>query len=81
MQERESKRELIIWIYEATAHRALPIGIVRDSVEYIFARTDSSNDDLDSCVLLGVEEGQLSPGNTDKIVLEDDDELVVLMLN
>ena len=77
----KSKRELIIWIYEATGHRALPIGLVRDSVEYIFSRTDSSNDDLDSCVLLGVEEGQVYPGNSDKLVLEDDDELVVLMLN
>ena len=77
----KSKRELIIWVYEATDHRALPIGVVKDSVEYIFSRTDGNDDDLDSTILLGVEEGQYYPGNSDKIVLEEDDELVVLMLN
>ena len=50
-------------------------------VEYIFSRTDGNDDDLDSTILLGVEEGQYYPGNSDKIVLEEDDELVVLMLN
>ncbi|MCR5104313.1 MAG: hypothetical protein K6B68_07650 [Eubacterium sp.] len=77
----KSKRELMLWVYEATDHRALPIGIVKNAVEYIFARTDGKDDDLDSTVLLGVDEGQVYPGNSKKIVLEEKDELIVLMLN
>ena len=76
-----SKRELMLWVYEATDHRALPIGVVKDSVEYIFARTDGKDDDLDSTVLLGADEGQVYSGKSKKIVLEEKDELIVLMLN
>lgn len=75
-----SKRELILWIYEATGHKAMPIGVVKDSMVCIFARTDGKNDGLDSTVLLGSKEGQVYPSQDDFIKLEDEDELVLLVM-
>lgn len=76
----ESKRELILWVYEATGHKVIPVGVVKDSVSYIFARTDGNNDGLDSTVLLGIEEGQIFNENGGKIVLNPEDELVMFMV-
>lgn len=75
-----SKKELILWVYEATNHEALPIGLVKDGVPYIFARVDDPDSALDSTVLLGIKEGQVYDGDKEAIRLEDEDELVMFMV-
>ncbi|MDE6713402.1 MAG: hypothetical protein K2K20_06665, partial [Lachnospiraceae bacterium] len=75
-----SKKELILWVYEATNHEALPIGVVKGGVPYIFARVDDPDSALDSTVLLGIKEGQVYDGDKEAIRLEDEDELVMFMV-
>lgn len=75
-----SKRELILWVYEATDHKALPVGVVKDSVSYIFARTAGKNDGLDSTVLLGISDDEVYESSEKDIVLNPEDELVVFMI-
>ena len=74
----DSKRELILWVYESTDHQYLPIGCVKNNVCYLFSRTEGNNDGLDTAVLL--------PKNTDseltimqgKLTLEAEDEIIVI---
>ncbi|MGN1423852.1 MAG: hypothetical protein ACI4XA_10780 [Oscillospiraceae bacterium] len=73
-----SKRELIMWTYEATDRNYLPIGIIRGGVNYLFSRTDGRADGLDTCVLLPEDSDKDSAINEGVIRLLPDDQLVVL---
>ncbi|MCR5203265.1 MAG: hypothetical protein K6D02_09300, partial [Lachnospiraceae bacterium] len=75
----KNKRELILWVYEVTDHKSIPLGVVKDDTTYIFSRTDEKNDGLDTPVLLGSKENQVYETDKDVIVLEPDDELVLLV--
>lgn len=74
-----SKRELILWIYNATGGKVLPIGVVKESVPYIFSRTTGDGDDLDSTVLLGISDDQVYETDKTMIELKPEDELVVFV--
>ena len=74
-----SKRELILWIYEATNRAVLPIGISRGGEAYLFSRTDSDEDSLDSCILEGIREGQILDNGANDICLRGDDEIVAFL--
>lgn len=76
----ESKRELMLWVYEASGHKALPIGVVKDSVPYIFARVNDKNDSLDKNTLVGISDDMVYETTDKGIVLREDDELVVFMI-
>ncbi|MDE5754995.1 MAG: hypothetical protein K2H89_10735, partial [Oscillospiraceae bacterium] len=73
-----SKRELILWVYEATGHIYMPLGCIKDGIHYLLARMDHASDNLDSAVLYPKDEGKplLSPDQ--KITLEPDDEIIFL---
>lgn len=73
-----SKRELILWVYEGTGHKYMPIGCVKKGVTYMFSRTENKGDALDSPYLIGPKDGQLM--KADEIVLEPDDEIVVVSI-
>lgn len=76
----ESKREAVIWTYEACGGKCILLGIVRDSIPYLFARTEGKQDSLDSTVLLGSKEGQIYPSKEEKLVLKPEDELILFMV-
>ena len=75
-----TKRELMMWVYESTGHKALPIGVVKDAVPYIFARTTGKNTGLDSDVLLGISDDMVYKSKGNGITLDPDDEIVVFMI-
>ena len=75
-----SKRELILWMYEYTGETCIPIGVIKDGVDYIFARTDGKKVTLDDAVLLGVQEDSVyreSEGTG--LILHPEDELIIFM--
>ena len=74
-----SKRELILWVYEATGHQYLPIGCVKNNISYLFSRTEESNDDLDTAVLLPKMDNSELKIVQDELTLEPEDEIIVLM--
>jgi len=74
-----SKRELILWVYEATGHQYLPIGCVKNNISYLFSRTEGSNDGLDTAVLLPKMDNSELKIVQDELTLDPDDEIVVLM--
>ena len=76
----DSKRELILWVYEATGHKYLPVGCVKNNVSYLFSRTESSNDGLDTAVLLPKNDNSSLRIVQDKLRLENDDEIIVMKL-
>ena len=76
----DSKRELILWVYEATGHGYLPIGCVKNNVSYLFSRTEGSNDGLDTAVLLPKNDNSSLKIVQDKLSLEKDDEIIVMKL-
>jgi hypothetical protein len=76
----DSKRELILWVYEATGHKYLPIGCVKNNVSYLFSRTEGSNDGLDTAVLLPKNDNSSLKIVQDKLSLENDDEIIVMKL-
>ena len=73
-----TKRELILWVYEGTGHKYLPIGCVKGGKTYMFSRTESEKDGLDSPLLLGTADGDVLP--VDEVVLEPKDEIVVVSI-
>jgi len=75
-----TKRELMMWVYESTGHKALPIGVVKGAVPYIFARTTGKNTGLDSDVLLGISDDMVYKSKGNGITLDPDDEIVVFMI-
>ena len=75
-----SKRELISWVYEATAYEYLPIGCVKNNVCYLFARTEGNHDGLDTTVLLPKDDNSDLKLTPDKLKFESDDEIVVIKL-
>ena len=75
-----SKRELILWVYEATDHVYLPIGCVKNNVSYLFSRTEGSNDGLDTAVLLPKNDNSDLKIVQNELTLEPDDEIIVIML-
>ena len=75
-----SKRELILWVYEATGHAYLPIGCVKNNVSYLFSRTEGNNDGLDTAVLLPKMDNSELKIVQDELTLEPDDEIIVIML-
>ena len=75
-----SKRELILWVYEATGHAYLPIGGVKNNVSYLFSRTEGNNDGLDTAVLLPKMDNSELKIVQDELTLEPDDEIIVIML-
>lgn len=79
--EFKSKRELILWIYEATKHEYLVIGCIKNNKDYLFSRTDNKNDDLDTSILLAKEENSPLKDGSNLIKLNPNDELIVLKLN
>lgn len=79
--EFESKRELISWVYEATEHEYMPIGCIKNGVNYLFARTDGRNDDLDTAVLLPKDESSPLRISEKTIRFDKDDEIIVLKYN
>lgn len=75
-----SKRELVLWVYEATNQTYLPIGCMKNHTTYLFSRTDQEQDGLDSVVLSAKEEGQVYSTAQNNITLEKEDELIVIKL-
>lgn len=73
-----SKREIILWVYEATNYVYMPVGCIKNGVNYLFARTDNSSDDLDSYILFPKDEGKPLESSDRKITLQPDDEIIVL---
>ena len=73
-----SKRELILWVYEATGHQYLPIGCVKNNVSYLFARTEGNNDGLDTAVLLPKNDDGEGTIRLNRLTLEPEDEIVVI---
>lgn len=76
----DSKRELILWVYEATGHEYLPIGCVKNNVSYLFSRTEGNGDGLDTAVLLPKNDDSSLKIVQDKLKLEKDDEIIVMKL-
>ena len=76
----DSKRELILWVYEATGHEYLPIGCVKNNISYLFSRTEGSNDGLDTAVLLPKKDNSDMKIVQDKLTLENNDEIIVMKL-
>lgn len=79
--EFKSKRELVLWIYEATQHEYLTIGCIKNNKDYLFSRTNGKNDDLDTPILLAKEELSPLQDSLNLIKLDLNDELIVLKLN
>lgn len=75
-----SKRELILWVYEATDHEYLPIGCVKNNISYLFSRTEGNNDGLDTAVLLPKNDNSDLKINQNELILEPDDEIIVMTL-
>lgn len=73
-----SKRELINWIYTSTDQTYIPIGCIKNGVVYMFSRTDTEDDSLDSPVLRGPLENNMLTGTDSCIKLEEQDDLVVI---
>lgn len=80
-KEFSSKREFILWLYQATDGEYLPIGCIKDNVTYMFSRTESKDDALDSSAWLGMEETQVLFGGDRKFKVEDMDELILVKNN
>ena len=76
----DSKRELILWVYEATGHKYLPIGCVKNNVSYLFSRTEGSNDGLDTAVLLPKNDDISLIIAKERLSLEKNDEIIVMKL-
>ena len=76
----ESKRELILWVFEATGHAFLPIGCVKNNVSYLFSRTEGKGDGLDTAVLLPKNDNSDLKIVQNELTLEPDDEIIVIML-
>ena len=76
----DSKRELILWVYEATGHEYLPIGCVKNNVSYLFSRTEGSGDGLDTAVLLPKNDDSELKIVQNKLALESSDEIIVMKL-
>ena len=77
----DSKRELILWVYEATGHEYLPIGCVKNNISYLFSRTEGSNDGLDTAVLLPKNDNSDLKIVQDKLTLDSRDEIIVMKLS
>jgi len=75
-----SKRELILWVYEATKHEYLPIGCVKNNISYLFSRTEGNQDGLDTAVLLPKNDDSNLKIVQDELILEPDDEIIVMKL-
>ena len=75
-----TKRELILWVYEATNQAYLPIGCVKNHTTYLFSRTDGEQDGLDSVVLSAKEEGEVYSQTENKLTLNKEDELIVMKI-
>ena len=75
-----SKRELILWVFEATDHAYLPIGCVKNNISYLFSRTEGKNDGLDTSVLLPKSDNSDLKIVQNELTLEPDDEMIVIML-
>lgn len=73
-----SKRELILWVYEATDYKYLPIGCVKNNVCYLFSRTNGNNDGLDTAVLLPKNDDSDLTIIQDELTLEPEDEIIVI---
>lgn len=76
----DSKRELILWVYEATGHKYLPIGCVKNNVSYLFSRTEGNHDGLDTAVLLPKNDNSPLKIVQDKLSFENNDEIIVMKL-
>ena len=74
----DSKRELILWVYEATDHQYLPIGCMKNNVCYLFSRTEGNHDGLDTAVLLPKNNDSELMIMQDKLTLEPEDEIIVI---
>ncbi len=74
----DSKRELILWGYEATDHQYLPIGCMKNNVCYLFSRTEGNHDGLDTAVLLPKNNDSELTIMQDKLTLEPEDEIIVI---
>ena len=68
-------------MYQATDGEYLPIGCIKDNVTYMFSRTESKDDALDSSTWLGMEETQVLFGGGQKFKVEDMDELILVKNN
>ena len=79
--EFSSKKEMILWIYEATNHKYMPLGCIKNGINYLFARTENSSDGLDSTVLLSKDSSVPAFGTPDKLTLDPDDEIIVIKSN
>ncbi len=78
--EFSSKRELITWVYEATDHRYLPLGCVKNRVHYLFARTRGNGDDLDTTVLLPQNDDEKLVISDSKLKIDPVDEIIVVKM-
>lgn len=75
-----SKRELILWVYEATEHEYLPIGCVKNNISYLFSRTEGNHDGLDTAVLLPKNDNSNLKIMQEELTLAPDDEIIVMKL-
>ena len=74
----DSKRELILWVYEATNYQYLPIGCMKNNVCYLFSRTEGNHDGLDTAVLLPKNNDSELTIMQDQLTLEPQDEIIVI---
>lgn len=79
--EFSSKKEMLLWIYEATNHKYMPLGCIKNGINYLFARTENSSDGLDSTILLSKDSSVPAFGTSDKLILDPDDEIIVIKSN
>ena len=79
--EFSSKKEMILWIYEATGHKYMPLGCIKNGINYLFARTENNSDGLESAILLSKDSSVPAFGTPDKLTLKPDDEIIVIKSN
>ena len=73
-----SKRELILWVYEATDYQYLPIGCVKNNICYLFSRTEGNHDGLDTAVLLPKNDDSDLIIIQNELTLQPEDEIIVI---
>ena len=67
------------WQTTATDHNYMPIGCIKGGVNYLFARAEGSDTDLDTSILLS-EDGS-AVLNAERLSFSADDEIIALQLN
>lgn len=79
----KSKRDFIAWTYEITGNKYIPIGCIKNNIEYLFSRIDNDNDEkqnLDHAFLFVKDENQNCIGKIDELTFNKNDEILVVQM-